>query len=112
MDNSGQWLLIAVLAITALVLWWPEIRKAAWGVYRRVRPLPPPVAPRVSALFGGGGSPAAEAPDWWPINYWSKYYWPISYWPKVGTNIVGGGEAAVADERPRIRMDVRHRRGR
>lgn len=115
MDNTGLWLLIAVLAVTSLVLWWPEIVAFATRVYRRFRPLPekpPPTGEIGIFLFGGGGSPAPEAPDWWPVDYWPKYYWPISYWPKVGTNIVGAPAAAVAEERPHVRMDVRYRRGR
>mgnify|MGYP001617839803 CR=1 FL=1 len=110
MDNIGQWLLIAVLVLTALVLWRAEIVAGLAWLWRKVRPLPA-AGPPVAGLFGGGGSPAAEAPDWWPVNYWSKFWWPISYWPKVGTNIVAAA-AAAADDRPRIRMDVRHRRGR
>lgn len=106
---EGQWLLVIVLAITALVLWRAEIVAGARWLYRRVRPLPPE-AP-VARLFGGGGSAEPEAPDYWPQEYHPKYWWPISYWPKVGTTIVAAPAAAAADERPHIRMDVRRRRG-
>lgn len=109
--GGEYWLLIGILAVTALVLWRAEITAL---VVRAVRPRRPPQLPEMGTrAFGGGGSVEPEAPDYWPQEYLPRYYWPISYWPRVGTNIVGPVVVAAAtDERPHIRMDTRHRRGR